>query len=711
MFARPLKSHFHFLFFSLLFTTGLPLHSQICINRFSSLKFQGNTFDTITCSDVAINGEIISAGKLFDYNRGAHIAKYSAKGSPLWSYRYSLDFYDFIKLIFFGSVNVEEVVSLADGGAIIAGNVEQVLSPWGNPPPVKKWALLSRIGRFGKVIWTKSLSANGELNFTNVYKTNDGDVIAYLAADNGYKKAPGDHSYNRVLRIGPDGTVKWSTYLFTFLFDAGGLGVSNKRAIIQSTNGNIIIGDVAHKTIAGNGEIKEGNFHFFELDYTTGNINWEASHEYGAPYNTYTPDVLNVKELPDGKLSFITMLYTNGATGFAEKGANIITDNRGNIQNVITYSPADGSACVIKEATIDKNNGNRVLLINNNGRQMLASIDDNGQLAWQQGYNNEQDIFPVNCFSAGRGGFNIFTSNYKTKRYGLLITDNAGVIDCANVPANIIAAPASLDITHDSMRTDPSYQFDQYYDYGHPLKNWAEYPLAKEIICQQTLACCSDIVDSANINSIHICEGQSYMLPDSTVVQDSGLYYVTFKTPLGCDSIKYYHIIPDKDINKLSLGKDTCLGSNSSISIKATNGFEKYYWMNDLSADTSASYIVTHPGKYSVSVNNTCGTKKVEIEIFDSCDYTIYIPTAFTPNADGRNDIFRIPPANKNKLLHFAIYNRSGNMVFQTNNSSAGWDGTYKNEPLDTGTYVYYIQMEGITGKRLTKKGYVILIR
>ena len=231
MIARPLKSPLYLFIFSLACTTCIHMDAQICINKFSSLKFQGSTFDTITCSDVTINGEIISAGKLFDYNHGAHIAKYSAKGSPVWSYRYSLDFYDFIKLVFFGSVNVEEVESLADGGAIIAGNVEQVLSPWGNPPPVKKWALISRIDRFGRVVWTKSLSADGELNFTNIYKTNDGDMIAYLAADNGYKKAAGDHSYNRVLCIGADGTVKWSTYLFTFLFDAGGLGVSNKRKL------------------------------------------------------------------------------------------------------------------------------------------------------------------------------------------------------------------------------------------------------------------------------------------------------------------------------------------------------------------------------------------------------------------------------------------------------------------------------------------------
>ncbi len=693
------------------FATARPLFAQTCVNTFSQLQFNTATYENFTKSIVTANGEIISAGRLFDFNHAGHIAKYSEKGSPLWSCTYRIDFFDFVKSIFFTAASTSDMVSMPDGGFVMAGCAEQVLPPYGQDAPVKKWGLIGRIDRFGKVLWNKTLRANGDLNFTTVFKTTDGDLIAYLAADNGYKRSAGDHSYNRVLRIGPDGTVKWSTYLFTFLFDAGGLGVHNKRAITQTAGGNIVIGDVAHKTVAVNGQIKEGNFHFFELDYATGKINWEASHEYGAPYNTYVPDVVSVKELADGKLSFISTLYHNGPAGYVEQGANIITDNRGNILHVIAYSPSDGSTCQVREAAIDRNTGTRVLLLQNNDRQVLLNIKDDGQIAWQQGYNNKQGALPVNCFSAGRNSFNIFTSNNNEKRYGLLITDNNGVIDCANEPSAIIATASSLDITHDSMRTDPSYRFDEYFDYAHPLKNWSEYPLEKEIVCLQTLACCNDIIDTTNVAEVHICEGQSYMLPDSTVIQDSGLYYVTYKSYLGCDSVKYYHIIPDKDVNKLSLGKDSCLGTHSSIRITATGGFEKYYWGDRLSPDTNSFYTVTRPGTYTVSVNNTCGSKEVEIQVFDSCEYSIHLPTAFTPNADGKNDIFRIPPMNKNKLLILNIYNRAGQLVFQTKNAASGWDGTYKNEPLDSGTYIYYAEMEGITGKRLTKKGYVLLLR
>ncbi|MFT3681909.1 MAG: gliding motility-associated C-terminal domain-containing protein [Ferruginibacter sp.] len=710
MIARPLQFHFYLLFTVLCCTSTFKSHAQICVNKYTGIKFGTKTYENFTHSAVTATGEIISAGKLYDYNHNGHIAKYSAKGSPVWSYTYRINFFDFVKLTFFGGINTSDIISTPDGGFVIAGSAEQVLPPYGPDAPVKKWGLMARMDRFGKVLWTKTLWANGHLSITNIYRTKDGDFIAYLAADNGYKRSAGDHSYNRVLRIGADGKIKWSTYLFTYLFDAGGLGVETKRAITQASNNNIVIGDVAHKTVAANGQILEGNLHFFELDYNTGNVNWEASHEYGALDNTYMPDVLSVKELGNGKFSFITSLYLPGTNGLVQKGANIITNDHGAIENIIAYSPANGSACSIKQVAVDKSSGNRVLLMDNKGQSILMSIDDNGQPVWQQGYNDEQGAFPSNCFSAGGSGFNIFGSNNQAKQYRLLITDNMGAIDCANDAANIIATPATMDITHDSMVTNTTYRFDEYYDFGHPLVRDLDYPLVKNIICQQTLACCTDIIDTVNVNRINICEGSSYMLPDSTIVQDSGMYYVTFKTALGCDSVKYYNVIPDKNINKFTLGNDSCLGGKSNITVKGTAGFGEYFWMGSAVAD-SFSRKISQEGLYYATVSNTCGSKTDSIYIFDSCDYDIYMPTAFTPNNDRLNDYFRISPLNKNRLISFSIYNRWGKQVFLTKDATLGWDGTYKNEPQPSDTFVYYIEMEGITGKRLTKKGQVLLLR
>lgn len=695
---------------------GLSMQSgaqQRCVNKFSSIRLHGTTYDSFTVSTVTANNEIIVAGGLSDYNEAGHVAKLSEKGSPIWSYIYNLDYYNFTTATFFKKVNFSDIITTPDGGYLVAGNVEQVLSPFGSPPPVKKWGLMAKLDRFGKVLWTKSPFTFGELSFTNVLLAANGDYIAYLAADNGPKHLPGDHSYGRVLRIAPDGTIRWTTFLFTYLFDAGGLGLKNKRGVIQAANSNIIIGDVVHKT-SEYGIIQEGNLHFLELDFATGKVNWETSYEYPAPSNdtVYLPDIVNAKPLSDGRLSFITSLYLPSPrnNSLEKKAVNIITSSRGVMDRIYTYVSPGNNTSRISGAVVDKNNGNRTLLFDNDGKIILANINDDGEIMWQHGYNNGSGNFPANCFSTGNSGYNIFTSNNRSKEYRLVITDETGVIDCENEISNIIMQPAVLNYSHDNVVTNPEIHLDNVFDDHHPLKRNEEYTLEKSVTCQDIEACCTDMIDRVNVNDVHICEGRSYMLPDNTVIQDSGLYDITFKTALGCDSVRYYKVSLDKDVRLLNIGNDTCLTNNAAILLKATGGFEKYYWMNS-SLPTDANFTVSQTGSYFASVYNACGSKTDSVEIFDLCDYPVHMPNVFTPNGDHINDIFRIPLDNKNKLNGLKIYNRWGKLIFQTSNPSAGWDGTYLNEPLGTDTFIYFVEMTGLSGRRVTKKGYVTLIR
>jgi gliding motility-associated-like protein len=86
------------------------------------------------------------------------------------------------------------------------------------------------------------------------------------------------------------------------------------------------------------------------------------------------------------------------------------------------------------------------------------------------------------------------------------------------------------------------------------------------------------------------------------------------------------------------------------------------------------------------------------------------MPNSFTPNGDGRNDLFRIPPGTFFNLEVFSIFDRWGNMVFSTRDRSQGWDGWYNGHPSPSGTYVYFISgSEG--GKPEVIKGTVLLVR
>jgi gliding motility-associated-like protein len=86
------------------------------------------------------------------------------------------------------------------------------------------------------------------------------------------------------------------------------------------------------------------------------------------------------------------------------------------------------------------------------------------------------------------------------------------------------------------------------------------------------------------------------------------------------------------------------------------------------------------------------------------------MPNVFTPNGDGLNDVFRIPPHSDIDLEEFAVFDRWGNRVFQTNDPSKGWDGSY-NKATIGGTYVYLVRGKNSAQKEITVKGTVTLIR
>ena len=88
-----------------------------------------------------------------------------------------------------------------------------------------------------------------------------------------------------------------------------------------------------------------------------------------------------------------------------------------------------------------------------------------------------------------------------------------------------------------------------------------------------------------------------------------------------------------------------------------------------------------------------------------------FIPSAFSPNGDGLNDIFKIGNLKYSKLEEFSIYNRWGQLVFRTNDPIYGWDGTYQGVAQDLGVYNYLVVISRPDKTQLTLKGNVTLIR
>jgi gliding motility-associated-like protein len=158
------------------------------------------------------------------------------------------------------------------------------------------------------------------------------------------------------------------------------------------------------------------------------------------------------------------------------------------------------------------------------------------------------------------------------------------------------------------------------------------------------------------------------------------------------------------------LGADTCLGEKDSLVLKAVPGYNTYIW-NGIST-ASSKYVVRQPGDYVLQIENECGMQSDTVKILQQCAFDIFMPNAFTPNGDGRNDLFRVPPQNYNRLISFTVFNRWGQKIFETKNISEGWNGMNREYPAAAGTYIYIIVMKSLDDKTtFTKKGWVTLIR
>ncbi len=117
--------------------------------------------------------------------------------------------------------------------------------------------------------------------------------------------------------------------------------------------------------------------------------------------------------------------------------------------------------------------------------------------------------------------------------------------------------------------------------------------------------------------------------------------------------------------------------------------------------------------RYIVRVSNAqgCfGLDTINVKVF-KIDPDLLVPTGFSPNKDGNNELFRPIPIGMKSLDAFRVYNRWGQLVFSTSVIGAGWDGKIGGQDQGPGTYVWYAEGTNYLGRKIEKKGTVILIR
>ncbi|GEP97230.1 lectin-like domain-containing protein [Chitinophaga cymbidii] len=169
---------------------------------------------------------------------------------------------------------------------------------------------------------------------------------------------------------------------------------------------------------------------------------------------------------------------------------------------------------------------------------------------------------------------------------------------------------------------------------------------------------------------------------------------------------------------QLHAGSDTVVakGQPLQLNARATGSNLQYTWMPSTGMDNPyianpVAYLQKDQ-EYHVTVTSPEGCRDEDVIAVKA--YTgpeFYVPNAFTPNNDGRNDLFRVTAAGIPKLDFLRVWDRWGKIIFQTADVSTAWDGTFNGQPAGPGTYVWMVQGVDYLGRRFSRQGTVTLIR
>ncbi len=304
-------------------------------------------------------------------------------------------------------------------------------------------------------------------------------------------------------------------------------------------------------------------------------------------------------------------------------------------------------------------------------------------------------------FGNGSGGSTIqnpvyFYSSPQTYSVSLIVTNSAGCKDTIVQPINLTGFQA-ITINDSISKCQPDTV--QLKATGGTYYHW---------------------VPSQGLTSTSISNPKAF--PSATTI-----YSVTIGNIVGNDTCKTVltttvHVYPfSYNTSSLSISSSSItVGQTATITL---SGFP-YTGTITLVPDVpvkminSQTYVISpvKTGEYLVYFTDIygCGhrlkTIFVEMITNDCNENTVYLPTGFTPNGDGANDVLYIR-SNFVTEVYLTIYDRWGEKLFETNDVKKGWDGIYKGKPLDQGVYGYYMTFKCNNGQESFKKGNITLMR
>jgi gliding motility-associated-like protein len=215
------------------------------------------------------------------------------------------------------------------------------------------------------------------------------------------------------------------------------------------------------------------------------------------------------------------------------------------------------------------------------------------------------------------------------------------------------------------------------------------------------------LLDAQNMGSQYLWQDNSNS--QTKLITRKGNYWVKV-TNNGCSSsdsiFVNYNLKP-----VFTLGSDTVICNGQTITLQPkiqNNSGVSWLWTN---GRTNPTFAVTQTGEYVLQASNFCGSRYDTIKVSKGV-CKLYVPSAFTPNNDGLNDVFRASYGENIIQFSLDVYNRWGQKVFYSTDINKGWDGKINGTIQASGAYVWMIKYKVLNdAKEYLLKGTVMLIR
>lgn len=586
--------------------------------------------------------------------------KFNSCGNPEWAKQYKIPIGPYI-----GSITQNR-----NGGFALLNRVP-------NGPSLYH-SVVTVLDANGAVVWSKSLEDPNYIQFPyTISEDGNGDFVILANAaplnQQGY--------FNALIKLDANGS-----FIFSKFFNIGPIWGG---AIVTSDGGILMrIGS-----------------HFMKTD-VGGNQEWASNFSNTTSY--LAPIEVSDGYIFTGQNSTATTihLYKMDKAGLLQFGSRKITDftgtppqfykkSNGNIAavfnksvsglNYTTIMEFDKDLNIVHQSTLDNMKAGIILQgshvgFSDENHTLLAGLTIANAAGSKLFFAKTNNLFRTGCDTT-------FTNTFTTEPVTQLSPQNTNVtgytfslvnkpIPVKNIPAVTTtfcssSAPAKINIGQDS------------------------------ILCANTPLALRDRSGMA-LASYRWSTGDTTAI---IAVTQPGKYWLRATTSCGTQTLSDTVVVTRIAFPQPALTPDTALCQKGEVLINATLPGAVYRWQD---GSTNAMYHATKPGKYEVDVTYQTCTKRFSVKIGDY--EKLLLPNIFTPNNDDRNETFRPMEMCGVASGKLKIYNRWGQLIYETSEITKGWNGKVNGQKSADGVYYYLVEYSDFKNQPKKKKGWVELV-